>query len=71
MDERDHDKEEEGPLSSEALARDRWRGDGGGSLSAEDAPGHTLPASESDAADTDESGRRGPSPLAGTVLPPD
>jgi hypothetical protein len=47
----------EGPLSSEALARDEWRGD--------DTPG-----GEGEAID-EESGTDGPNPMSGTMLPPD
>lgn len=67
MDDR-RDEERDGPLSSEALKRDEWRG-GAASLAQEDAPGHTLPESERDAADTGEGNR--PNPLGGTMLPPD
>ena len=64
-----HDKEEKGPLSSEALARDEWRGDAT-ELKNGDAPGHTLPESEGKDAG-DESGGGGPRPFSGTMLPPD
>ena len=66
----DKDGQEEAPLSSEALKRDEWRGDGA-SLSPKDSPGHTLPASESGLADPDEDGADRPNPLCGTMLPPD
>jgi hypothetical protein len=63
------DEKDQGPLSSEALARDRWRGDAA-EVKNGDAPGHTLPASESGDAE-DESGGSGPRPFSGTMLPPD
>ncbi len=59
--------DDKGPLSSAELEGDARRA--GASLHPEDAPGHTLPASESQA-EPDESGQ-GPSPIAGTMLPPD
>ncbi len=65
----DENKPDEGPLSSEALKRDEWR-EGGTSLSDKDAPGHTLPESERDAASTG-SGHKGSGAVAGTILPPD
>lgn len=59
----------EGPLGSEALKRDEWRGkDEAGKP---DAAGHTLPASEEGAADADGNRTEGPNPIAGTMLPPD
>ncbi len=58
----------EGPLSSEALKRDEWRGHDA-SPDPENASGHTLPASEEGNGDRD--GGKGPNPLAGTMLPPD
>ena len=65
---RDSEEEGEGPLSSEALARDKWRGDGGTRLDRGDARGHTLPESERDRA-TDEGG--GGSGVGGIIPPPD
>ena len=62
--------EGEGPLSSEALKRDEWRG-GATELKPEDAPGHTLPESERGAADPDDDRADGPNPLGGTMLPAD
>ena len=53
------DEEQDKPLSSEALKRDEWRGDDA-SRSAGD--GNRGAA---------ETGRDGPNPLAGTMLPPD
>ncbi len=64
------DDAQQGPLSSEALKRDEWRG-GSTELKPEDAPGHTLPASESGAAAGDGSGGEKPNRIAGTMLPPD
>ncbi len=64
------DEGEEGPLSSEALKRDEWRGDAA-SLRPKDAPGHTLPESERGLEDPDEDGSDRLNPLAGTMLPPD
>jgi hypothetical protein len=61
------DRDEEGPLSSEALKRDEWRGE---EPVTPKAPGHTLPASESGDADQESEGDR-PNPIAGTMLPPD
>ena len=65
----DDGEKDEGPLSSEALKRHEWRG-GGTSLKPDDAPGHTLPESESEGAAEDGSQGQ-PAPLAGTMLPPD
>ena len=65
----DKQEEGEGPLSSEALKRDEWRG-GGTRLRKEDAPGHTLPESERDVA-TEADGRQSSSGISGTILPPD
>jgi hypothetical protein len=62
-------QQDEGPLSSEALKRDEWRG-GETIVQKEDASGHTLPASEHDAAAEDE-GRQSSGGIAGTILPPD
>jgi hypothetical protein len=67
----DEDNQEEGPLKAEALARDKWRGDGGTFLDEKDAPGHTLPESERDRATRGGSGRKGSGAVAGTILPPD
>jgi len=58
--------ERDGPLSSEELAADAP--DAGPTLKPQDAPGHTLPESEA-VAEPDE--ERGPSPIGGTMLPPD
>jgi hypothetical protein len=63
------DEKEQGPLSSEALARDKWRGDAA-ELKKGDAPGHTLPASEGGGAEEEGEGS-GPRPFSGTMLPPD
>jgi hypothetical protein len=63
------DDRDKGPLSAEALARDKWRGDGA-ELKKGDAPGHTLPQSESGEVE-DESKQGGPRPFSGTMLPPD
>ena len=62
------DENKDGPLSSEALARDEWRG-AAPSLEERDAPGHTLPESERDSTFGEEEGRTGA--VTGTVLPPD
>ena len=64
------DEGTQGPLSSEALKRDEWRGDGA-PLKSGDAPGHTLPESESAATDAGEDRASEPAPLSGTMLPPD
>jgi hypothetical protein len=61
------DQQRQRPLSSDELARDAEQ-DARASLKPEDASGHTLPASEAAADPTEE---RGPSPAAGTMLPPD
>ena len=53
------DKEQDKPLSSEALKREEWRGDG------------TSPDGEKRDGDAAETGRDGPNPMAGTMLPPD
>lgn len=53
------DEQEDKPLSSEALKRDEWRGDG------------ASPSEEDRDRDAAEMGRDGPNPLAGTMLPPD
>ena len=65
----DKKEAEEGPLSSEALKRDEWRGEER-RLKPKDAPGHTLPESEQDLHDLGERAE-GPNPMAGTMLPPD
>ena len=70
MNDRDYHGDGEGPLKSEALARDEWRGEDERLLSKRDAPGHTLPESEA-GPEPDEDGGEGPSPIAGTILPPD
>ena len=62
------DESKDGPLSSEALARDEWRG-GAPNVKERDAPAHTLPASERDSTAGEEGGRTGA--VTGTVLPPD
>lgn len=65
------DKEDsEGPLKAEALARDKWRGDGGTLLSEEAAAGHTLPESERDRA-TQNGVRKRAGAVPGTIPPPD
>lgn len=64
----------EGPLSSQELERDRASSDSGTMLTESDAPGHTLPASESDSAatrDEDKGSETVPGPISGTMLPPD
>jgi hypothetical protein len=53
------------PLTSEELQSEDDKG-GGVSLSPEDAPGHTLPASETGA--ESQSGRGGP---VSPIIPPD
>ncbi len=53
------DEEQDRPLSSEALTRDQWRGDGA-------SPGEDR---EQDAAEREK--KNEPNPLAGTMLPPD
>ena len=58
--------DKDGPLSSTELEKDRQRA--GTSLEPEDAPGHSLPAIESDDA---REGGHGPNPIGGTMLPPD
>ena len=58
MDERKDEKQDK-PLSSEALKRDEWRGDGASRREEE----------ERDAADMGKGD--GPNPMAGTMLPPD
>lgn len=57
MDER-KDEEQGKPLSSEALKRDEWRGDGA-STSEEESDAREVKTGD------------GPNPLAGTMLPPD
>ena len=52
------DEEQDKPLSSEALKRDEWRGDG---ASPTEEQGDSAEIAKSDA----------PNPLAGTMLPPD
>ena len=62
------DKDREpGPLSSEAMKREEWRG-GERILQKEDVSGHTPPASESDAAKEDEG--PGGTPSAASIIPP-
>ena len=63
------DDDSEGPLSSEALMREDWRG-GERLLKEEDAPGHTLPESESDSAAQASDGKD-TSAFPSTILPPD
>ena len=65
----DKKEDREGPLSSEAAARDDWRG-GEASLSPRDAPGHSLPESERDSAADQDAGRSS-GPIPGTIFPPD
>ncbi len=60
------DDSKEDPLKAEAEKREEWRG-GGTSLRPDDAPGHTLPESESDGG-SDAAPEGG---ALGTVLPPD
>ena len=57
----------DGPLSAAELEKGARRM-GRPEIASDDAPGHTLPASDS--ADQPE-GDRGPNPIAGTMLPPD
>lgn len=57
----------EGALSSEALARDKWRG--GVTVEQSDAPGHTLPESERSSGDDEAAQRSGA--VGATILPPD
>jgi hypothetical protein len=64
----DDKQQDDGPLSSEALKRDEWRG-GETILQEEGASGHTLPESERDRA-AQGGGQKG-SGSAGTILPPD
>lgn len=71
MDHRDYHDDGNGPLKSEALARDEWRGEGDRMLSKDNARGHTLPESEAGPGAHEEDGRDGPNPIAGTMLPPD
>jgi hypothetical protein len=59
--------EKDGPLSSRELEEDA-AGTDRPSLKPGDAPGHTLPESEA-AAEPEPSGA--PSPIGGTMLPPD
>jgi hypothetical protein len=66
----DKREEGEGPLSSEALKRDEWRG-GETSLDPKDAPGHTLPESERNKAAQDGGGDQRPGLVSTTILPPD
>jgi hypothetical protein len=65
----DDKQQDEGPLSSEALKRDEWRG-GETILQDEDASGHTLPESERDRA-TQGGGQQGSGAVPGIILPPD
>ena len=68
MDDRKEDGE--GPLSSEALKRDEWRG-GETQLRQKDAPGHTLPESERDGAAQEGGDGERPGLVSSTILPPD
>lgn len=66
----------EGPLSSEELERDRAEAGTDSGLTASDAPGHTLPASEAAAAagpeeHEDKGSGTAPGSVSGTILPPD
>jgi hypothetical protein len=63
-------EEGKGPLSSEELERDEWRG-GETRLSQKDAPGHTLPESERDGAGQEGSDGERPGLVSTTILPPD
>ncbi len=65
----DDKQQDEGPLSSEVLKRDEWRG-GETILQEEDASGHTLPESERDRA-TQGGGQQSSRAVPGTILPPD
>lgn len=57
------------PLESEQVNRDKWRG-GETLIPSSDAPGHTLPESESDrATDQNEGGSGQAAP--GVIPPPD
>ena len=60
----------EGPLSSEELERDEWRG-GETRLTQKDAPGHTLPESERDGAAQEGGDSERPGLVSSTLLPPD
>ena len=70
MSDSDYHDEGKGPLKSEALARDKWRGKDEATLSKRDAVGHTLPESEA-APEPDDGGGGRPNPIAGTMLSPD
>ena len=60
--------DDESPLKAEAEKRREWRGDGT-ELDRDDAPGHSLPASESSGA-TDDDDQAPRSPMR-TISPPD
>ena len=60
--------EDDNPLKAEAETREEWRG-GGTQLDRDDAPRHTLPASESGGAGDEDSGES-KSPMR-TISPPD
>jgi hypothetical protein len=63
-------QEGEGALGSEALKRDEWRGEEM-LLNKDDAPSHTLPESERNAAGQDGNGNEGSGLVSSTILPPD
>ena len=63
----DDRSENEGPIKSEQLERDKWR-EGETFIDQDDAPGHTLPESERDRG-KDDQGRQGGSITP--VIPPD
>ena len=56
---------EEAPLEAEAAKREEWRG--GTDPGAQEAGGHSVPASESDAVSAEEGG----APAPRTISPPD
>jgi hypothetical protein len=62
-------QQDEGPLGSEALKRDEWRG-GETILQEGEASGHTLPESERPGT-SEGDGPQGAAAAAGTVPPPD
>lgn len=64
----DDRRDDEGPLHSEQLNRDKWRGDGGTFLDEEEARGHTLPESERDRS-KQSSGNTGG--VSAPIMPPD
>jgi hypothetical protein len=66
----DRKEEAKGPLSSEELERDEWRG-GETRLTQKDAPGHTLPESERDGAVQEGGDSERPGLVSSTPLPPD